>query len=123
MLNLENFHKAIAAHASWKTRLRAAVISGKCDMSIHIAGADNQCEFGKWLYGPELSAAEKGTEHFRKVRQLHAQFHQAAAKVLQCVSSGQNDEARRALRLEGTYAQASTALTEALINWWRDSLG
>ncbi len=89
MTNVEALQKAIAAHSSWKARLRTAVISGKFDIAPDTVKADNQCEFGKWLYGPEPSAAEKAAEHYRTVKQLHTQFHQEAAKVALWATSGQ----------------------------------
>ena len=31
---------------------------------------DNQCNFGKWLYGTSLSATDKSSAHYRSVREL-----------------------------------------------------
>ena len=121
MISLEVLEKAIAAHTSWKARLRTAANSGKFDVPVTTVRADNQCEFGKWLYGPELSAAEKQTEHYRGVKQLHAQFHQEAAKVVELASSGQKDAAEKAIELGSEYANCSTALTGAMVRW-RESL-
>lgn len=120
MISVEVFQKAIAAHASWKARLRAAVASGKFDVATDTVKADNQCEFGKWLHGSELSAAEKGTEHYRAVMQLHAQFHQEAAKVVELATSAQKETAEKSLDLGGSYNRASCALTDAVVKW-RDS--
>ena len=87
MVNLEILEKAIAAHASWKARLRTAVSTGKFDVPVSTVKLDNQCEFGKWLYGPELSASDRQTKNYRTVKQLHAQFHLDAAKVVELATS------------------------------------
>jgi hypothetical protein len=121
MVNVEMLQKAIAAHSGWKARLRTAVSSGKFDVATGTVKADNQCEFGKWLYGSEFSAAEKQTEHYRMVKELHAQFHQETAKVAELAASGQKDAAEKAMGMGGGYSMASSALTEAMVKW-RESL-
>ena len=83
MINVDMIQKAIAAHSSWKARLRSAVATGKCDVTPADIKVDNRCEFGKWLYGPDFSAAEKQTKNCRAAIDLHAKFHQEAAKVVE----------------------------------------
>jgi hypothetical protein len=117
MVKLEILGKAIAAHASWKARLHTAVSTGKFDVPAGTVKSDAQYEFGKWLHGPELSAAEKQSENYRNVKQLHAQFDVDAAKVVELVTSGQKDAAAASLNMGGTYAKSSTKLTEAMVRW------
>jgi methyl-accepting chemotaxis protein len=109
--------KALAAHASWKTRLRAAIRSGKLDVPVGTLKADNQCEFGKWLYGSARPAAGKQTEEYRLAKQLHAQFHEEAAKVAQFAISGQRQAAERAMEPSSNFNRVSAALTGALTKW------
>ncbi len=71
MIDVEMLNKGIAAHSGWKARLRNAAISGKLETAISTVKADDQCDFGKWLYGSVISTAEKQTEQYRTVRQLH----------------------------------------------------
>jgi methyl-accepting chemotaxis protein len=108
---------AIAAHAAWTARLKAAVVSRHLDIPLNTIQADDQCQFGKWLYGKEISDVEKQTEHYRATRRLHAQFHQEAAKVAQLAISGQEKAAEKALDLSSEYAHVSSALTGALNRW------
>ena len=117
MINVDVLQKAIAAHSGWKARLRTAVNSGKFDFTTDTVKADNQCDFGKWLYGSEPSAADRQTEHYRTVKQLHAQFHQEAAKVVELATSGHKETAETAIGMGGTYSKASQALTEAMVKW------
>jgi chemoreceptor zinc-binding protein len=121
MLNLDAIQKAIAAHTGWKARLRTAVTSGTFEVAVATVRADNQCEFGKWLYGSELSDSDKAADHYQTVKQLHARFHQEAAAVVSLATSGQKDKAEAAIAMDGCYSKASRSLTEAMIRW-RESI-
>ncbi len=121
MTKLEMIEKGMAAHAGWKARLRSAINLGKFDGQVSTVRADSLCDFGKWLYSAELSTEEKQSEHYRAVKRLHAEFHQEAAKVVDCLTSGQKDTAEKAIGMGGTYAKASMALTEVMVKW-RESL-
>jgi hypothetical protein len=108
---------ATTAHAAWTSRLRAAIGSKKLDIPISTVKVDNQCQFGKWLYGEQLSDAEKQTENYRTVKQLHAQFHEAASGVAQLATSGQSAAAEHAMAPASDYGRVSSALTAALNKW------
>jgi methyl-accepting chemotaxis protein len=108
---------AIAAHGAWTARLKAAIASRKLDIPISTVRADNQCQFGKWLHGADLSAAEKQTEDYRTVKQLHAQFHEEAARIAQFALSGQQKAAESAMNPSSDYVRVSSALTNVLTKW------
>jgi hypothetical protein len=117
MVNKEAIQAAIAAHTAWKTRLRVAIGTGKFDVSASTVAQDNQCQFGKWLYGPELSGGERQTEHYLTVKQLHAQFHQLAAMVVRLATSGQEAAATQAIDVDSDYGKVSVDLMQALTRW------
>jgi hypothetical protein len=117
MLNPDQIRKAIMAHAEWKTRLQKAIETGKIDVSAAKARSDRECQLGQWLFGAEMSPAEKQTDHYRTVKQLHTRFHEEASKVMELVMVGQTDAAQRAINLLGSYSSASSALTNALTKW------
>lgn len=117
MVSVDAIQKAIAAHTGWKARLRTAVASGKFEVEAGLVRVDNRCDFGKWLYGADLSAAEKESEHYRTVKRLHAQFHEEAAKVVQWATSGEKDKAEQAISMQGTYGRVSHSLTDAMVKW------
>jgi len=117
MVKADLLEKAIEAHASWTARLRCAVGTGKFDVPASTVKMDNQCDFGKWLNGSDLTAAEKQTENYRAVKQLHAQFHQEAGRVIELATSGQKDAAEAAIGMGGSYSKSSTKLTEAVVRW------
>ncbi len=108
---------AIKAHSAWTTRLKAAITSGKLDTQVSTIKTDNRCQFGKWLYGEQLSDEEKQTDNYRTVKQLHAQFHEAASTIAQLAISGQKAAAESAMNPASDYARISAGLTAALNNW------
>jgi len=121
MTNVDAIQKAIEAHTGWKARLRTAVSGGVFEVPAATVKLDNQCEFGRWLYGTEIASADKQTEHYRTAKRLHAQFHLEAAKVVEWATSGQKQKAEEALGLEGGYTKISRELTQEMIKW-RESL-
>src|SRR5689334_4449791 len=97
MANITNdLRDALAAHAKWKTHLKNAIESGKSDFSVPTVARDDQCAFGKWLYG-EGAAHAGSSPHHAACKQAHAHFHTSAAEVLELAVSGRRDEAERKL--------------------------
>ncbi len=90
-------NNAMAAHTAWTARLKAAIASRNLDVPVSTIRTDNQCQFGKWLYGPGISAAEMQIENYRQTRQLHAKFHEEASKVAQMAIAGQQEAAELAM--------------------------
>ena len=113
----DEISKAIGAHGLWKQRLRGAIDSGKSDVSAADAAKDNLCEFGKWLYGPAVSAADKTMPEYQAVKGLHARFHQCAAKVLAAALAGKKSEAEAMLGNTAEFATISGDLTRAMMAW------
>jgi methyl-accepting chemotaxis protein len=112
----EEITKAIGAHGMWKARLRTAIDTGKSDTNVTDAGKDNGSAFGQWLYGPTIEAAAKGGGDFKEVQKLHAEFHKAAAQVLQLALQGKKTEAEKLLA-HGSFADVSAQLTSAMMRW------
>lgn len=108
---------ALAAHAAWKKRLCAAIETRSSEIPVVTAQQDNQCAFGKWLFGATLSRALKQSRDYQQCRELHRRFHTAAGNVLSAALAGKKDEANRAVAPGGEFAEASAALSAALIAW------
>lgn len=115
MTDVEAIDAALAAHAQWRNRLNEAIQKGHSEFKVDAVMVDNACQFGKWLYG--LSAAEQASEQFKKVKELHAAFHKAAAQTLDLALKGKKDEAQKSLDLGGDYNRASGKLVLALKEW------
>lgn len=121
MASVEELDKAIGAHGLWKARLKLAIDTGKTDTPVEIIRQDDQCAFGKWLYGPTLTSMDKSSRHFNAVRQLHAEFHRTAARVVQLAVSGKKAEANAMMAMNGEYAAISGKLTQAMMEWKKAS--
>lgn len=107
--------KAIGAHGIWKMRLRSAIDTGKADANAADVAKDNACAFGQWLYGSAIPASTRASADYASVRKLHADFHQCAAKVIECVGHG--DKAGADALMAADYAKVSGDLTSAMMKW------
>lgn len=108
---------AISAHGAWKARLKSAIDSGKIEIPVVTIRKDNECIFGKWLYGPTISAEVKNSSVYKTALELHAKFHKAAAEVAELAMAGKKSEAEKMMGLGGKYADASAKLTKAMMDW------
>lgn len=106
---------AMGAHGAWKLRLRTAVQTGRGDISAARARCDDRCDFGRWLYGPGLSAEMKAGKPYQVVRRLHAEFHAAAGEVLAAAERG--DRAGADALLADAFDPRSEVLKRALMKW------
>jgi methyl-accepting chemotaxis protein len=113
----EEITKAIGAHGMWKAHLRSAIETGKTDASITDVGKDNVCAFGQWLYGSHLDSAARSTGEFKEVQKLHAEFHKAAAHVLQLAVQGKKVEADKMMAQDSVFVDVSGRLTSAMMHW------
>ena len=106
---------AIGKHARWKHYLRKAISTGESEWSVSEAMRDDQCDFGKWL--SLVPQSEKRGPHWPEVKRLHAEFHAAAARVLELALAGQQKEANESLAVGGKFAKVSSELVLALSAW------
>jgi hypothetical protein len=120
MNDTEHINRAIAAHGRWKAHLRQAIETGKSEWTANTVRVDSLCEFGKWLHA--ASPAEKATERWKRIRELHSEFHKEAARILALALGGRTTEAEAALALGSSFSKNSADLTLALVGW-RESLG
>ncbi len=113
----DQINKAIGAHSLWKDRLRAAIEAEHSKLTVDQVAKDDNCEFGKWLHGASIPEALRKTSDFEACRELHAEFHKAAAQVLRLAVSGNNAAALAALGSESRFANLSSALTLHMMQW------
>jgi hypothetical protein len=115
-------HNAILAHSVWKSMLLAAVEIGRSDLTLANVLREDQCDFGRWLLALPADGPMAQSEHFRRVRLLHTEFHACAGEVLLACREG-DQEGARALMSEGShFMAASRALTQALREWDESSI-
>ena len=110
---------AITLHQEWTDRMRHAVQSRSLleggEFVLARVQADYLCSFGKWLYGPTMSATVRESTSYQRVRALHADFHGVAAEVLMLAAAGNSDAAIAAL--EADFAESTRELVSALRDW------
>ncbi len=113
----ENISNAIAAHGAWKERLVGAIESGTSDFDPDVVKQPDKCEFGKWLYGDDISADAKSSDFYQKSVDLHAQFHVEAGRVLSLALQGNKDEAEKLIGPDSAFTEISSTLTDLLNEW------
>lgn len=107
--------KFVSAHYHWKIRLKQAIETGKCDITVDIASKDNCCDFGKHFYS--LPANVQRSPFGQTVRTKHAEFHKEAAQILALALAGKKDEASRRIASQSTFAKLSTEVTNLITEW------
>lgn len=100
----------------WKLNLHTLVQKGKFEAPVTEV-KDNECEFGKWFYGPTITAKHKTSPHYKQVKQLHLEFHDVAARVVNLATEGNKEEAERLMSFDGEFTVISNKLIEALVKW------
>ena len=113
----EEIKSAVAAHGMWKARLRNAIDKGVLEIPVATIKVDNQCAFGKWLYGASITPNIRGTKEYQAVKEAHAEFHLAAAKVAELAQVGNKAEANAHMEMGGEFAKISVKLTRAMMDW------
>jgi predicted RNase H-like nuclease (RuvC/YqgF family) len=113
----DEIKKAVGDHGMWKKTLKNAVDTGEINVQISTIKAENQCSFGKWLYGSTITEKEKNSSHYQEVRELHSAFHEKASEVAQLAISGQKARAMKMLEVNGEFTKASAALTTSMMAW------
>ena len=109
--------KSVGAHGMWKSRLQKAIETGASDLSVTVVRQDDQCDFGKWLLGRDVSDEIKRSAHYTECQRLHRQFHLEASKVLTLAISGRKAEALRAVEPNSEFAKCSANLTKTMMAW------
>lgn len=110
--------EATVAHGAWKAKLRSAISTGVLPKPAKDIACDDQCSFGKWLYSMQGDAEIAGSAHYKKVKDLHAQFHRCAGDVASFVEAGDLAKASASLS-DVAYSRCTDQLTVALQDWKR----
>lgn len=117
MVHIGEIEKAIGAHGKWKADLKHAIQTGHIDTPVETIRMDTQCFFGKWLDGSSLTQVEKASHNYKTVKEHHAEFHKIAAHVAELILTGKKSDAEGMIALGGEYAQISSKLTLAMMEW------
>lgn len=103
--------QAIEAHAAWRKHFRD-YLNGRCAFDADSAGANDQCQFGKWLNreGYRLMPSDLHDQ----IRAAHDEFHRIAGGIVRKVKDKQYDAARLDLAPDGPFNHASEHLSTLL---------
>ncbi len=118
MDKIAQIEEALGKHALWMSKLRQAVLDAPRGIDLEAIGADDRCDFGRWLYGASWSSDERASRFYQEVRRVHADFHRVAAEVVELAVSGRTTEAFGVLY--GEYVTTSGRLAIALRAWQED---
>jgi len=113
--HVDQINRAIAAHGTWKNRLKQAIDSGASDITPEKASADDQCEFGRWLHA--LPETERQSTGCREIAALHSCFHHEAGDVLRLALEGKKQQALQCLGIDSSFTAASSKLTSQMMAW------
>ena len=99
--------EVIGAHVMWKQRL-IGFLAGRNTEALdpEAIRLDNRCALGKWIYGEGASMSQ--LPKYDEVRDLHAQFHQFAANIVELHLAGNTADAEKLLL--GDYSRLSEKL-------------
>jgi hypothetical protein len=104
-------------HSMWKSRIEKCIDTGTFDVPVDVIEMDDECYFGKWLYGDDLEPAVRVSAEFKRVKECHAKFHRVAAKVVALSLAGKKQEASDLMAWEGEYTKVTTELIKELTSW------
>ena len=106
------FEQAIAAHEEWRTTFEHTVREGGGDLQVEAVRADNRCLLGLWLAA--TAKADLNPTALKMLRDVHGEFHRAAAQVLALALAGRIREAVHSMAIGTQYGQWSAVLLVAL---------
>jgi hypothetical protein len=99
--------EVIGAHVMWKQRLIGFLAGSNTEaLDPDTIRLDNRCALGKWIYGDGASMSQ--LSKYDEVRDLHAQFHQFAADIVDLHLAGNTADAEKLLL--GDYSRLSEKL-------------
>ena len=106
---------AVSAHGRWRYRLRSAAKTG-AGIEPEIAGRDNACEMGVWLYG-EGGSRYSGTPTYQTVLASHARFHRVVSESAILVQREGSKSLRSIFDSQSEFSMASASLVDSLLAW------
>jgi len=110
------FEAAVHAHEQWKAAFARAIRDGGGDLTVEAIRRDDQCLLGQWLQG-DAGRSVGNPAACVMLRDVHAEFHKAAAGVLSLAIAGKTAAAVRATEPGEPYDQWSAILVVALTRY------
>jgi hypothetical protein len=108
-----DFDEAIAAHSSWKGKLKTYLRKPDRSLDANAVASDSQCALGKWLYAD--GAKHSALPEFKELQSLHANFHRAAADLIKRADAGENVAEEAALGANSAFSATSTQVVQVIL--------
>ncbi|MDX2204471.1 MAG: CZB domain-containing protein [Hyphomicrobiaceae bacterium] len=115
------FEEAIKAHSSWKMKLSSYLQSPDGSLRSAEVRVDNRCALGQWLHGEGRKFA--ASPEYKMLVERHAQFHQAAARIVDMANAGKSVEGETALRSDNDFGRCSRETVSAIMALQRKAGG
>jgi hypothetical protein len=101
---------AIVMHNRWKFDLKEAIATGQSNILVEEAKNPLLCPFGKWLYSAEGIILP----NYLELAELHGEFHDEAANILNLALTGQSSAAIAQMQLGSNFSRISSKLIDKL---------
>ena len=112
-MSLNTFEQAVRAHEKWRNSFERTVRNGGRGLQVEVVRQDSLCPLHAWLDGVGKQAVPNLTAS-GMLREVHAEFHVAASKVLSLALEGRVPEALAAMCQDAQYGRWSAILGPAL---------
>lgn len=110
--------QVIISHARWRQRF-ADFLEGRGQLDLAIVEADNQCEYGRWLYGE--GRQYKDFPEYAGVVEMHRRFHAVAGQAMRIAPALPPDKVLNLISLNSAFSNASIEFVTALC-FFRDAV-
>ena len=110
--------EVIISHAKWRQKF-ADFLEGRGELDLATVEADDQCEYGRWLYG--TGQEYKGRSEFAAVVEKHRRFHEVAGQAMRIAPTLPRDKVLNLVSLNSAFSNASIEFVTALC-FFRDGV-
>ena len=108
-----DFDGAIAAHASWKSKLSKYLRNPDKSLKAADIAVDHQCALGQWLYGEGKKYSSDS--EFSELKKAHATFHREAADLVKRADLGEKVSEEAGLGTTSQYGKASNQVVQSIV--------
>ncbi len=110
---MNDFHQAVVTHQQWRVAFERAIRARGDGFDPEIVRRDDLCTLGQWLHGAGRAAMNNLTAH-AMLTDVHAEFHLAAARVLEMARAERLADAAQGMDPGSQYSRWSATLLAAL---------
>jgi Chemoreceptor zinc-binding domain len=110
-------YDAMTVHVQCKICLNQSIDTGVCNPPSSVIRNERMCDFGKWLYSPALPNEVLDSAHYVNILRIHADFHEAAADVMQTIERNEIKRAKQMMAVDGYYTTHAIELRNEFLSW------